>query len=105
MIGKSLEAIVTLNVTSESSEDPLLKYAYALPELFNVSEVDLVSVDQESPTLSVRRSDKPKCERCWRYVPDVASDDRYPTVCLRCAEALEAIGFAPYTATPTEPAA
>ena len=105
VIGKSLEAIVTLNVTSESSEDPLLKYAYALPELFNVSEVDLVSVDQESPTLSVRRSDKPKCERCWRYVPDVASDDRYPTVCLRCAEALEAIGFAPYTATPTEPAA
>ena len=48
----------------------------------------------------VRRSAQPKCERCWRYVPDVAQDTRYPTVCLRCAEALEAIGFAPYSSEP-----
>jgi len=105
VIGKSLEAIVTLNLTNESSTDPLQKYASALPELFNVSEVAFVTGDQDAASLSVRRSDKPKCERCWRYVQDVASDSRYPTVCQRCAEALDAIHFAPYTATPTEPAA
>ncbi len=109
VIGKSLEAIVTLYVTEYDAESPLRKYAVALPELFNVSEVDLVTVTHNDPdylpTMEVRRSDKPKCERCWRYVQDVATDTRYPTVCQRCAEALEAIGFAPYTATPTEPAA
>jgi isoleucyl-tRNA synthetase len=46
----------------------------------------------------VLAADGVKCERCWRYVGDVAEDGRYPTVCLRCADALEAIGFAPYAA-------
>jgi len=39
-----------------------------------------------------------KCERCWRFTEDVGNDARYPTVCLRCADALEAINFSPYTA-------
>lgn len=97
VIGKSLEAIVTLNQARESSDSPLQNYASALPELFNVSEVELITGDPGAPAISVRRSGQPKCERCWRYVPDVASDTRYPTVCLRCAEALEAIHFDPYS--------
>jgi len=36
-----------------------------------------------------------KCGRCWRVVPDVGSDGRWPEVCARCSEALEAIGFEP----------
>ena len=46
-----------------------------------------------------------KCERCWRFTEDVGNDARYPTVCLRCADALQAINFPPYTASPstTEP--
>ncbi|HWB32083.1 MAG TPA: isoleucine--tRNA ligase [Acidobacteriaceae bacterium] len=39
-----------------------------------------------------------KCDRCWRHVPDVGSDARYPSVCHRCAQALDAIDFLPYTA-------
>jgi isoleucyl-tRNA synthetase len=108
VIGKSLEAEV---VISEADENPayvsfLRGYEPALAELFNVSEVRLESAPAAAgiSELSVRasKSEKPKCERCWRYVTDVASDDRYPTVCLRCAEALEAIGFPPYTANPLE---
>ena len=98
VIGKSLEAVVTINQTGASGLDLLEKYASSLPELFNVSEVDVITGDPSIPAIGVRRSDKPKCERCWRYVSDVASDSRYPTVCQRCAEALEAIGFAPYPA-------
>ena len=98
VIGKSLEAVVMLSLPEASSEGTIQKYADALPELFNVSEVEIVVGDQSLVSLSARRSYKPKCERCWRYVADVASDVRYPTVCLRCAEALEAIGFAPYAA-------
>jgi isoleucyl-tRNA synthetase len=97
VIGKSLEAFVTL-----FGEDVTLKqYASALPELFNVSEVDFLSVHTSDPEyvapMEVRRSDQPKCERCWRYVPDVGNESNYPTVCLRCAEALAAIAFPPYT--------
>jgi len=40
-------------------------------------------------------ADGAKCVRCWRVVPDVGTDDRWPVVCGRCAEALDAIGFAP----------
>jgi isoleucyl-tRNA synthetase len=89
-IGKSLEAVVA--VTSDKDE-LLRKYEIALPELFNVSEVELLETPGES--ISVRRSEKPKCERCWRYVQEVGQDGRFPTVCLRCADALEAIGFPP----------
>jgi len=46
-----------------------------------------------------------KCERCWRFTEDVGDDARYPTVCLRCADALEAIHFPAYAATTTEPQA
>jgi len=40
-------------------------------------------------------ADGAKCERCWRVVSDVGADSRWPTVCSRCAEALNAIGFPP----------
>ncbi len=50
-------------------------------------------------------ADGAKCERCWRYVPDVANDPNYPTVCLRCADALAAIHYPPYTSEGTEPQA
>jgi isoleucyl-tRNA synthetase len=43
-------------------------------------------------------ADGVKCGRCWRVVPDVGADARWPEVCGRCAEALEAIGFAPMAA-------
>jgi isoleucyl-tRNA synthetase len=95
VIGKSLEAVVTLYVTEHREGGLLRKYAGALPELFNVSEVELKAVT-ELPDVAVRRSDEPKCERCWRYVQEVGQEGRYPTVCLRCAEALEEVGFPPY---------
>ena len=94
-IGKSLDAKVTLT----SSTDLFEEYKLSLPELFNVSQVELVS--QPMPPGHTRTdvlvAGGLKCERCWRYVPDVGIDEKYPTVCLRCAEALAAIGFPPYS--------
>jgi isoleucyl-tRNA synthetase len=97
VVGKSLEATVTLARTPE-----LEKYAGALAELFNVSQVELISMHTADPdsvgTIHVQHSGDSKCERCWRYVPDVGADPRYPSVCARCVEALAAIGFPPYAA-------
>ncbi len=106
-IGKSLEASVIIFLRNE--EDALFwrRYLHALPELFNVSQVELTITPEKSgeyvPGLDVRRSEYTKCERCWRYVGEVGDDVRYPTVCLRCADALEAIGFPSYGTQPPPP--
>ena len=105
-IGKSLEAEITLSVPAENQPNDysiLVSYKDALPELFNVSAVNVVEINHPTsgfPILAYK-STAPKCERCWRYVPDVASNDAYPTVCQRCAEALAAIQFPPYSAPPS----
>ncbi len=101
VIGKSLEAEVELKLTNAHETALLSRYEPALAELFNVSAVRLVPGDGEDApaTISVRRSAAPKCERCWRLVDEVGADARFPSVCLRCADALEAIGFPPYGAS------
>jgi isoleucyl-tRNA synthetase len=33
-----------------------------------------------------------KCERCWRYVPDVSADPALAGLCNRCIDALGALG-------------
>src|ERR1035441_9310371 len=126
-IGKSLEANVALG-WGNTLGPTLARYQGQLAELLNVSRVDLLNVGlsgnaaQDAPEgglslaasaartgihalqdaeldVQISASPAPKCERCWRHVPDVGDDARYPTVCLRCAEALDAIDFPPYPAT------
>jgi isoleucyl-tRNA synthetase len=90
------------------------RYHEILPELLGVAQVtlsDAIVTEGEVPKGAFYVQAKPakgsKCERCWRFTEDIGNDARYPTVCLRCADALEAITFPPYTATPstTEPQA
>jgi isoleucyl-tRNA synthetase len=98
-IGKSLEAEVSIKLSSGDRDlgTSLERYTTELPELLNVSRIDF-ELDHHSPQteMFVSTSTAPKCERCWRHVPDVGNDPRYPTVCLRCAEALDAIDLPPY---------
>ncbi len=114
-IGKGLDANVSVAAGS-SNLSRLRNFEHALPEFFNVSSVRLVptpSLDHHdhvnSIAYSAGRSTAPKCERCWRHVPDVGGSPEYPTVCLRCADALTAIHYPPYqaqiAATPQEAAA
>jgi isoleucyl-tRNA synthetase len=93
-IGKSLEAEATIAAPPELHA-LLVTYRSALPELFNVSTVTLTPGQELE--IAATKSGAPKCERCWRYVEDVGKESNYPTVCLRCAEALAAIGFEPYS--------
>jgi isoleucyl-tRNA synthetase len=99
-IGKSLEASVAVMVTEGSAEaSVLVKYEAALAEFFNVSQatVQAVGATQQSAAVLIEATlaAGAKCGRCWRVVPDVGVDARWPEVCARCSEALEAIGFAP----------
>jgi isoleucyl-tRNA synthetase len=99
-IGKGLEAAVSV-IATEGSEMGLLlsKYEASLPEFFNVSQASVqmigATADAVGLAVEVTVAGGSKCGRCWRVVPDVGVDARWPEVCGRCAEALDAIGFAP----------
>ncbi len=107
-IGKSLEASVKVFHTigaDSTMYERLERYRNSLAELVGVSHVELteeVEMQESTPssgraTTIISGATGIKCDRCWRHVPDVAQNPNYPTVCLRCAEALDAIDFAPYT--------
>ncbi len=107
-VGKGLDAAVQLLIAEASLASLLGTYEDSLPELFNVSQVTISNAEpdgtaQDVPltaiTVPVQGS---KCERCWRYTTDVAEDPNYPSVCLRCADALAAIQYPPYTSEATE---
>jgi isoleucyl-tRNA synthetase len=99
-IGKGLDAAVTLIATEGSVEGLVLqRYETSLPEFLNVSQatVQLIGATQDSAALLINAevAAGSKCERCWRVLSDIGSDPRWPSVCSRCAEALDAIAFPP----------
>jgi isoleucyl-tRNA synthetase len=99
-IGKSLDASVRVIASEGSPESLVLKrYEDALAEFFNVSQatVQVIGATQQDSAVLIEAyvADGAKCERCWRIVPDVGADNRWRTVCTRCSEALNAIGFPP----------
>ena len=114
-IGKSLEAAVDVQVVrnaDNSIDVDLTKYAKALPELLGTSAASITNSEAIGPDdspfrIDVHKASGTKCERCWRYTADVGDDTGYPTVCLRCADALDAINYPPYDgpADGTEPQA
>jgi isoleucyl-tRNA synthetase len=53
----------------------------ALAELFIVSSVT------QGDALTVAKTDKHKCGRCWRYLPEVEDDGE---LCGRCEDVLNA---------------
>jgi isoleucyl-tRNA synthetase len=101
-IGKALEAKLVLRVPETGIAPLLSKYERDLPELFGVSQVELQAINPALQATTVEaefaKAEGDRCDRCWRYTMDVGNEGMYPTVCARCADALEKIGFAPYAA-------
>ena len=93
-IGSSLQAKVVL--TANEKELAFLEtYADQLPMLFIVSDVELrpappdVDAHEEAtPRVRIERAGGVKCERCWRYVPNVSSEPEWAGLCDRCQDAL-----------------
>ena len=99
-IGKGLDASVRI-LAAEGSEEAitLREYEAALTEFFNVSQASVqivgATTDSSAVLIEAQPADGTKCARCWRVVPDVGADARWPSVCARCADALDAINFPP----------
>jgi isoleucyl-tRNA synthetase len=99
-----------LNSISEQPNPVFEQYKSILPELFGVAQVEISNaiitegqVAKGAFYVQAKPAAGSKCERCWRFTTDVGDEAKYPTVCLRCADALEAIAFPPYTAPPSNP--
>jgi isoleucyl-tRNA synthetase len=111
---KPAETQVVLGWLHSIAEQPnpvFEKYASILPELLGVAQVEIVNAtitegaaEKGAFYAQAKPAAGAKCERCWRFTTDVGEAASYPTVCLRCANALEAIDFAPYTAPAPTPA-
>ncbi|HXC94666.1 MAG TPA: isoleucine--tRNA ligase [Edaphobacter sp.] len=93
-----------LNQDANHTNPLFERYHNILPELFGVAQVELddavVSkgeVEKGAFYVRARPAKGSKCERCWRFTEDVGQQKNYPTVCLRCADALHAVNFPPYT--------
>ncbi len=90
IIGSSLEAKVVIRPTIGETAELLERYAAQLRYLFIVSQVEIGAASDELQ-IEVQRADGQKCERCWNYSTRVGEFERYPTICERCAAALEEI--------------
>jgi len=89
LIGKSLEAKVTLTVGTEKLG--LLESFDNLTDIFIVSQVELkLSANNDELTVHVAPADGEKCERCWIHSTDstVVDDDH---ICARCMQVLNSL--------------
>ena len=88
LIGAPLEARVRISANGDLY--PLLEqHAGELPGLFIVSQVALERGSGDTLSVKVERAEGDKCERCWKYTTDVGSDQRFPTICGSCADAVD----------------
>lgn len=96
VIGNSLEAHLDLYPTEEV-RSILLQFA-ELNDLFIVSSLTVHGADESVPVdavqyeglaIKVSVADGEKCERCWKYTPEVGNHSKHPTLCPRCAEVVE----------------
>ena len=85
LIGKSLEAKVTLNCGRDWYE--FAKSVESdLVSAFIVSAVDVEKSEFDGVNVKVEVAPGEKCERCWTHSDTVGKCAEHPTLCARCAE-------------------
>lgn len=100
-IGGNLQAEVTLYADA-SLADQLRKLEGELRFVLITSAASIAPLEQAPATavqselpslkLSVRKSDDPKCGRCWHHRADVGTHAEHPEICGRCVENIEGSG-------------
>jgi len=96
MIGKPLDAEVTLYLDDNAAATFGELAGIDLRTLFIVSAVNIVKGDGNGyagsevlgVTVSVRASDEPKCARCWTHDKEVGNSAEHPELCGRCLDAV-----------------
>ena len=93
VVGKGLEASVTLHATAELAdsltqlEDELrfvLITSNAEIKVVTSAPTEALETDVDGLWLSVSTSTGAKCERCWHITDDIGQDETHPELCGRC---------------------
>ncbi|MBQ1339502.1 MAG: class I tRNA ligase family protein, partial [Ruminococcus sp.] len=87
-IGKSLEAKIIIK-SSDADSDRYSALAEQFKDILIVSGVEVEKSGAET-SFEVAKADGEKCERCWCYSKYVGTNHDHPTLCERCAIAIEA---------------
>ena len=85
-IGSNLEATVKLTLPEAGFTNPVFQDLPTLQEFFILSDLHITRGSELAASVEV--CTHPKCERCWKLLPDVCTHDAHPTLCGRCAEAV-----------------
>jgi isoleucyl-tRNA synthetase len=85
-IGSNLEATVHLTLPNTGFDHQVFADLPTLREFFILSDLHLTRDETLAATVEVCTN--AKCERCWRHLPDVGTQEAHPTLCTRCAEAV-----------------
>ena len=88
-IGKSLEAKIIIR-SSDADYDRYMALADHLKDILIVSGVEVEKSGAAETSFEVAKADGDKCERCWCYSKYVGTNHDHPTLCERCAIAVEA---------------
>lgn len=99
-IGNSLEASLKLHVRGDTLSSFLHSFGENLADLFIVSSVAIETVEEVPSHLQldeavagfgveVLPAEGGKCERCWKYRPEVGTHSDHPGICSRCRVAIE----------------
>lgn len=96
-IGNSLEAQVNIYTEDKEIYDYLKSFKGQLETIFIVSKVGVLYGEKDLPSdiypgeeisaikVSITKAPGKKCERCWCYNVEVGEDQKYPTICKKCA--------------------
>ncbi|EMF8198607.1 isoleucine--tRNA ligase [Staphylococcus aureus] len=97
VIGKSLEAKVTIASNDKFNASEFLTSFDALHQLFIVSQVKVVDKLDDQATayehgdIVIEHADGEKCERCWNYSEDLAAVDELTHLCPRCQQVVKSL--------------
>nr|WP_263313574.1 isoleucine--tRNA ligase [Mammaliicoccus sp. Marseille-Q6498] len=96
VIGKSLEAHITLSNSSDFDTVEFLTQFQDLQQLFIVSKVDVVDElsdgeEYEYVKVKVQHADGEKCQRCWNYSDELGSVGELDHLCPRCQEVVKTL--------------
>ncbi|HDA2394754.1 TPA: isoleucine--tRNA ligase [Staphylococcus aureus] len=97
VIGKSLEAKVTIASNDKFNASEFLTSFDALHQLFIVSQVKVVDKLDDQATayehgdIVIEHADGEKCERCWNYSEDLGTVDELTHLCPRCQQVIKSL--------------
>ena len=96
VIGKSLEAKVTIGSNSDFNASEFLQQFNDLQQLFITSQAEVVDhVDNgqayQYGDIRIEHAEGEKCERCWNYSDQLGSVGELDHLCPRCQEVVKTL--------------